>query len=62
VEFDGSRSRLGPRRSFEVWKEEVRGKSQAWTPAEIEAAAELRSTLMSLLLSKDAGASLALIT
>jgi chemotaxis family two-component system sensor kinase Cph1 len=49
VEFDGSRLRLGPRRSFEVWKEEVRGKSQAWRPAEIEAAAELRSTLMSLL-------------
>jgi two-component system, chemotaxis family, sensor kinase Cph1 len=49
VEFDGSRLRLGPRRSFEVWKEEVRGKSLAWRPSEIEAAAELRSTLMSLL-------------
>jgi two-component system, chemotaxis family, sensor kinase Cph1 len=49
VAFDGSRLRLGPRRSFEVWKEEVRGQSQAWRPAEIEAAAELRSTLMSLL-------------
>jgi two-component system, chemotaxis family, sensor kinase Cph1 len=49
VEFDGSPLRLGPRRSFEVWKEEVRGKSRAWRPAEIEAAVELRSTLMSLL-------------
>jgi chemotaxis family two-component system sensor kinase Cph1 len=48
VEFDGVRLRLGPRRSFEVWKQEVRGKSQAWRPAEIEAAAELRSRLMSL--------------
>jgi chemotaxis family two-component system sensor kinase Cph1 len=47
VEFDGLR--LGPRRSFEVWKEDVRGKSQAWKPSEIEAAAELRSRLMSLL-------------
>ena len=51
VEFDGDRQRLSPRRSFEVWKEEVRGKSQTWTPAEIEAAAELRATLMSLLLN-----------
>jgi two-component system, chemotaxis family, sensor kinase Cph1 len=59
VEFDGSRLRLGPRRSFEVWKEEVRGKSQMWKPAEIEAAAELRSTLMSLLSTKKAGTSAA---
>ena len=44
--------RLTPRRSFEVWKQEVRGKSDAWTQAEIDAAAELRATLMSLLLSK----------
>jgi light-regulated signal transduction histidine kinase (bacteriophytochrome) len=55
AEFDGSRLRLGPRRSFEVWKEEVRGKSHAWKPAEIEAAADLRSTLMSLLSAQGAG-------
>lgn len=53
VEFDGTNLRLSPRRSFEVWKEEVRGKSQVWTQSEIEAAVELRATLMSLLLSKD---------
>ncbi len=52
VEFDGTRSRLSPRRSFEIWKEDVRGKSETWTPGEIEAAAELRATLMSLLLGK----------
>jgi light-regulated signal transduction histidine kinase (bacteriophytochrome) len=51
VELDGATLRLGPRRSFEVWKEEVRGKSTAWLQHEIEAAAELRATLMSLLLS-----------
>jgi len=51
VEFDGTALRLSPRRSFEVWKEEVRGKSMAWLQHEIEAAAELRATLMSLLLS-----------
>jgi two-component system, chemotaxis family, sensor kinase Cph1 len=53
--FDGSRLRLGPRRSFEVWKQEVRGQSQAWRPAEIEAAAELRSTLISMISAKGEG-------
>jgi light-regulated signal transduction histidine kinase (bacteriophytochrome) len=51
VEFDGTTLRLSPRRSFEEWKEEVRGKSMEWQQQEIEAAAELRATLMSLLLS-----------
>jgi two-component system, chemotaxis family, sensor kinase Cph1 len=59
VEFDGDRQRLSPRRSFEVWKEEVRGKSESWTPAEIEAAVELRATLMSLLLNTDSNTSTA---
>ena len=44
--------RLSPRKSFEVWKQEVRGKSEAWTQPEIEAAAELRATIMSLLLAQ----------
>jgi light-regulated signal transduction histidine kinase (bacteriophytochrome) len=52
VEFDGDSMRLSPRKSFEIWKQEVRGKSQAWLQPEIEAAAELRATLMSLLLTK----------
>lgn len=55
VHFDGEALRLSPRRSFEIWKEEVRGKSQAWLQTEIEAAAELRATLMSLLLANTAG-------
>ena len=37
--------------------QEVRGKSQAWLQPEIEAAAELRATLMSLLLAKASGES-----
>ena len=57
VAFDGTAMRLSPRRSFEVWKQEVRGKSQAWLQPEIEAAAELRATLMSLLLAKASGES-----
>lgn len=52
IEFDEATQRLSPRKSFEIWKQEVRGKSQAWSQAEIEAAAELRATLMSLLLAR----------
>jgi light-regulated signal transduction histidine kinase (bacteriophytochrome) len=50
IEFDEAAQRLSPRKSFEIWKQKVRGKSQAWLQPEIEAAAELRATLMSLLL------------
>ena len=56
VEVDGETARLSPRKSFEKWKQEVRGKSQAWPQTEIEAAAELRATMMSLLLEKSTGA------
>ncbi|HEY1987232.1 MAG TPA: GAF domain-containing protein [Terracidiphilus sp.] len=56
VEFDGEKLRLAPRKSFEVWKQEVRGKSEAWQQSEIEAAAELRATLMSLLLADEKAA------
>ncbi len=35
-----------PRRSFELWKETVKAKSLPWDAVEIEAALELRNTLM----------------
>ena len=38
--------RLFPRKSFELWKETVSGKSSPWEKEEIEAALELRNTLM----------------
>ncbi|MBD2773207.1 response regulator [Iningainema tapete] len=38
--------RLTPRKSFELWKETVQAKSLPWQPAEIEAAREMRNTLM----------------
>lgn len=37
---------LTPRQSFERWKQEVHGQSLAWTTREIDAAQELRSTLL----------------
>jgi len=38
--------RLCPRKSFELWKETVQGMSQPWQRTELEAAAEMRNTLM----------------
>lgn len=37
---------LTPRASFQLWQEEVRGRSLPWTMLEIEAARELRHSLM----------------
>jgi chemotaxis family two-component system sensor kinase Cph1 len=45
VENDGS-LRLSPRKSFELWKETVRNQSLPWQQIEIDAAQELRNTLM----------------
>lgn len=36
---------LTPRASFEAWSEEIRGRSRAWSAAEVEAAARLSRTL-----------------
>src|SRR5919199_552819 len=41
-----SNLRLSPRKSFELWKETVREKSLPWHQVEIDAAQELRNTLM----------------
>src|SRR5262249_36192081 len=35
-----------PRRSFELWKQEVRRRSLPWKPAELEAAGSLRNALL----------------
>jgi len=37
--------RLGPRKSFEIWKEEVQGQSLPWTKHEVRVAQELRSLI-----------------
>ncbi len=37
---------LSPRQSFELWKQTVWGRSQPWQAVELEAAAEMRNTLM----------------
>jgi chemotaxis family two-component system sensor kinase Cph1 len=43
-------ARLSPRGSFALWKETVRGRSLAWTPTELAAAAELRKAMVIKLL------------
>ena len=40
--------RLHPRRSFEAWKQEVRGRSEPWSRADHEAVAELRRSAIEI--------------
>ena len=40
--------RLTPRRSFDLWQEEVRGRSAPWRKVEVEAAQQLRRMVMDL--------------
>ncbi|MEM6426653.1 MAG: ATP-binding protein [Cyanobacteria bacterium P01_D01_bin.128] len=44
--------RISPRQSFELWKETVRQRSLPWRSCEIEAAIELRSAIIGLVLKK----------
>jgi light-regulated signal transduction histidine kinase (bacteriophytochrome) len=48
---DGS-VKISPRQSFKLWQETVRNKSLAWKNCEIEAALELRSSIVGILLRK----------
>ncbi len=40
--------RLTPRKSFDLWQEEVRGKSRPWLNCEVEAARVLRQTILEM--------------
>lgn len=42
--------RLHPRRSFALWEEEARGTASPWRPTEVEAALELRRTILDFLI------------
>ena len=43
---------LGPRKSFEVWKETVQGRSFAWTTVDLDAAFDLRVSLLHVVLRR----------
>ncbi len=51
VDADGSQ-RITPRKSFELWKETVQLKSLPWKACEIDAALELRSRIIGIVLQK----------
>lgn len=44
--------RIHPRKSFEAWREMVRGRSALWHPAEIAAARDLRASIVEIVLKK----------
>ncbi|GAA4032854.1 ATP-binding protein [Actimicrobium antarcticum] len=44
--------RLTPRRSFDIWQEEVRGRSQPWKQVEIDAALKLRQWIGDLMVGR----------
>jgi hypothetical protein len=44
-QVDASGRPIGPRRSFAVWRETVRGRSAPWTRADLRLADRLRATL-----------------
>ena len=44
--------RMSPRKSFAKWQETVRGKSLPWKACEVEAALELRSSIVGIVLRK----------
>jgi two-component system, chemotaxis family, sensor kinase Cph1 len=44
--------RLTPRKSFDAWSEEVRGRSSPWRASDIEAAVDLRVSLLDIVLRR----------
>ncbi len=43
---------LSPRKSFEVWKEAVRGRGLPWSPSDLDAARDLRTSLLNVVLRR----------
>ncbi len=50
AELGPNGARLTPRKSFELWQEEVRGQSAPWTSGELDAADAMRITLLEVVL------------
>jgi light-regulated signal transduction histidine kinase (bacteriophytochrome) len=49
---DGQAAPLTPRKSFEVWRETVRGTSAPWQRSELEVALEFRSAILGIVLAR----------
>jgi two-component system, chemotaxis family, sensor kinase Cph1 len=52
AEREGDEIRLSPRKSFERWRETVRGRSEAWTEREVAGAGALRIHLLEALYAR----------
>lgn len=52
AEREGDGIRLSPRKSFDRWRESVRGRSEPWTPEQVAEATELRTHLLEALYSR----------
>ena len=52
AEREGDEVRLSPRKSFDRWRETLRGRSEAWTPQEVAEATELRTHLLEALYAR----------
>jgi two-component system, chemotaxis family, sensor kinase Cph1 len=52
VQEEAGSLRLHPRRSFEIWKETVQGRSEPWSPVEVEAVRELRNAVVGIVLRR----------
>ena len=50
--FDAAADRLHPRKSFEAWSERVSLRSERWSDAELESAADFRNAIQSLVLRR----------
>ncbi len=52
AEREGDEVRLSPRKSFERWRETVRGRSEPWTHAQVAETGELRTHLLEALYAR----------
>ena len=52
VVIEGENARIGPRKSFDAWREVVRGQSIPWRPAEVQIAETLRISLLEVILRR----------
>lgn len=50
--MDPASGRLHPRKSFELWREEVRGRSAPWRQSEIDALNDFRTVVVNLILKR----------
>ena len=52
VTIEGGTARIGPRKSFDAWREIVHGQSAPWRNAELQIAETLRSSLLEVILRR----------